>query len=293
MALKKIYKKDGSLTRHRGQFNPEHPGPFELSRSKVESFIKCPACFWLDRAKGVKFPSIPSFNINSNTDKLLKRDFDSVRGRKTHSTLAKAGLGHLIPFDHEDLEKWTNSLHFGLTPRHFNTLHEETNILFGGGLDDVLQNQDSGVLHIVDFKSTSNQSNEPYRVNLEGQWKASYKRQMDMYIWLMRRKGFETSDIGYFVYVDGLHDGINGMLESKENAIDLPKDYAPMESLYDQNGVMYFGLAVLEYEANTAWVPEVLKEIKECLTTSSCPVHAEGCEYAQFLDQTFNATRLR
>ena len=54
--------------------------------------------------QGVKFPSIPSFNINSNTDKLLKRDFDSVRGRRTHPSLAKAGLAHLVPFEHEDLE---------------------------------------------------------------------------------------------------------------------------------------------------------------------------------------------
>ena len=152
MKERRIYKKDGALSRHRGRFNPEHPGPFELSRSKVESFIRCPACFWLDRARGVKFPSIPSFNINSNTDRLLKRDFDSVRGRETHPALAKAGLGHLIPFDHEDLGKWTNSLHFALTPSHFNTLHQETNILFGGGLDDVLQNQYSGQLHVVDFK---------------------------------------------------------------------------------------------------------------------------------------------
>ena len=293
MALKKIFKKDGSLTRHRGQFNPEHPGPFELSRSKVESFIKCPACFWLDRAKGVKFPSIPSFNINSNTDKLLKRDFDSVRGRETHPSLAKAGLSHLIPFDHEDLEKWTNSLHFGLTPNHFNTLHEETNILFGGGLDDVLQNRSTGELHIVDFKSTSNQSNEPYRVNLEGQWKASYKRQMDMYIWLMRSKGFKTSDIGYFVYVDGLHDGIKGMLEHGQSLVELPKDYAPMKTLYDQTGVMYFGLAVLEYKADTSWVPKALKDIRECLMMSACPEHSSGCEHQTFLLQTNAVTNIK
>ena len=293
MAQKKIHKKDGSLTRHRGQFNTEHPGPFELSRSKVESFIKCPACFWLDRARGVKFPSTPSFNINSNTDKLLKRDFDSVRGQKPHPCLVQAGLPHLIPFEHEDLEKWTNSLHFGLTPNHFNTLHKETNILFGGGLDDVLQNQNTGELHIVDFKSTSNQSNEPYRVNLDGEWKASYKRQMDMYIWLMRRKGFATSDTGYFVYVDGLHDGLKGMLESEQTIFELPTDYRPKERLYDQTGVMFFGLAVLEYSADTTWVSKTLEEIKKCLMANHCPEHTPGCEYEKFLEQASQAIALQ
>ena len=79
------------MKRHRKVFDPKNENPFEISRSKVENFIRCPACFWLDKVKGVKFPSIPPFNINSNTDKLLKRDFDSVRGIKTHPILEKNG----------------------------------------------------------------------------------------------------------------------------------------------------------------------------------------------------------
>ena len=97
------------MKRHRKVFDPKNENPFEISRSKVENFIRCPACFWLDKVKGVKFPSIPPFNINSNTDKLLKRDFDSVRGIKTHPILEKNGLGHLIPFEHDDLDKWISS----------------------------------------------------------------------------------------------------------------------------------------------------------------------------------------
>lgn len=64
------------MARHRGRFDYECDEPFELSRFRVESFIGCPACFWLDRMAGVKFPNMPPFNINSNTDRLLKRDFD-------------------------------------------------------------------------------------------------------------------------------------------------------------------------------------------------------------------------
>ena len=123
------------------------------------------------------------------------------------------------------------------------------------------KNKNTGELHIVDFKSTWSieqaLSGQP-RWGMEGR---PYKRQMDMYIWLMRRKGFETSDTGYFVYVDGLHDGINGMLEGEKITIDLPQDYAPSGALYDQTGVMFFGLAVLEYNADTSWVSETLVEI--------------------------------
>ena len=37
-----------------------------------------------------------------------------------------------------------------------------------------------------------------------------------MYQWVMRRKGFEVSDIGYFLYVDGLHVGYDGMLNIED-----------------------------------------------------------------------------
>ena len=69
------------MARHRGTYKPENPEPYELSRSRLEAFLKCPACFWLDRVRGVKFPSIPAFLLNTNTDVLLKKDFDSYRGR--------------------------------------------------------------------------------------------------------------------------------------------------------------------------------------------------------------------
>ena len=71
--------------RHRGQFKLDHPAPFELSRGKVEKFIRCKACFWLEKAKGVKFPGMPGFNLNTNTDTLLKRDFDKCRGKATQT----------------------------------------------------------------------------------------------------------------------------------------------------------------------------------------------------------------
>ena len=60
------------MPRHRGQFKPDRSEPYEISRGKVENFIKCRACFWLDRVGGVHFPSIPGFNINSNTDNIEK-----------------------------------------------------------------------------------------------------------------------------------------------------------------------------------------------------------------------------
>ena len=72
------------MKRHRSTFDPNNPAPYELSRSRVENFVRCQACFYLQQVKGVPFPSIPGFNINEATDVLLKRDFDKYRGALIH-----------------------------------------------------------------------------------------------------------------------------------------------------------------------------------------------------------------
>ena len=62
------------MPRHRGIYNPENHLPYELSRTRVENYIKCPACFYMQQAEGVVFPSIPGFNINEATDILYHQD---------------------------------------------------------------------------------------------------------------------------------------------------------------------------------------------------------------------------
>ena len=129
-------KKDGTPTkRHRGTYTPENPNPYELSRGRVENFLRCKALFWLEQIKGVKQPKLPGFTINTTTDVLLKRDADKVRGKSSLPIWEAHGLGHLIPFEHEHLKNWTNSLHFGLNDTYFNCVHKETNIKLGGGIN--------------------------------------------------------------------------------------------------------------------------------------------------------------
>jgi hypothetical protein len=37
-------------------------------------------------------------------------------------------------------------------------------------------------------------------VTLDADWQIGHKRQMEFYQWLIRKKGFQVSNIGYFVY---------------------------------------------------------------------------------------------
>tara|TARA_B100000886_G_scaffold326617_1_gene273285 strand:+ start:2257 stop:3093 length:837 start_codon:yes stop_codon:yes gene_type:complete len=270
--------------RHRGKFDPDNPNPYELSRSRVENFLKCKACFWLEQIQKVKPPEMPSFTINTTTDILLKRDSDSVRGKSTLPIWVEAGLGHMIPFDHEDLEKWTNSLQYGLNDSYFNTIHKETNIKLGGGIDDVYLNTQTDQIHLVDYKSQAQGTKSPdkYEVkpsSIDDPWKIGYKRQMDMYVWIARQKGLNVSNTGYFVYVDAQHKDIEGMLDEKNPSIAWLK----------------FNAVIIPYEADPSWVEPTLFEIKDFLMNqSSMPNHTpkgdnfSGCDLGRYINEMVN-----
>ena len=163
------------MPRHRGAFDSSNPAPYELSRSRIENFIRCKACFWLEQIHRVSPPEIPSFTINTTTDILLKRDADAVRGKSSLPLWEQHNLGHMIPFEHENLEKWANSMHYGTNDSYFNAVHEPSNIKLGGGLDDVFLNTLTEQIHIVDYKSTAQGTRSPNKyekkpVSLDDPW---------------------------------------------------------------------------------------------------------------------------
>ena len=91
------------------------------------------------------------------------------------------------------------------------------------------------------------------------------KRQMDMYVWVMRRKGFSISSVGYFLYCDG----------------DRFSDY---DFLNSDNAIMRFKMSLIPYQVETSWIEPTLQKINKCLHQSNTPQHAENCEYGGFLD---------
>ena len=264
------------MARHRGTYNPDNAVPYEVSRSQIESFIRCPACFWMNRVKGIKFPGMPGFLLNTATDTLLKRDFDHYRElQKPHPFMIENGLEHLVPYNHDDFEQWTKSLQLGLR-----TEHQATNLIIGGGLDDVWHDLANDQLFIVDYKSTASRANEDKtglaKITLDGAYKEGYKRQMEIYQWIMRQNGFNVSDSGYFVYVNGDQHFEDGMLKNKAN-----------------DAIMRFDVQLIEYKGSDSWVEETIVNLNECLKQEHCPQHSSSgfgpkgdkqCEYATLFD---------
>lgn len=237
-----------AVTRKSNIFDPKSDAPFRLSRSKLENFLRCPRCFYLDRRLGVSEPSMPAFTLNVAVDHLLKKEFDIHRANGTaHPLMAHYGID-AVPFQHSLLDRWREN--FVGVEFH----HPATNFIFTGAIDDVWENS-HGELHIVDYKATSKDGNVVFGDSI---WHDGYKRQMEMYQWLFRKNGFTVSDIGYFVYVNGKKD---------RKAFD---------------GKLEFDVNIFPYEGNDDWVENALHTAHECLMSNTVPQPTETCEYCQY-----------
>ena len=67
--------------RTRNLYDPHTSNPFQLSRSKIDLFLNCPHCFYLDRRVGIARPPGFPFALNSAVDA-----FDWVRSPPSTKT---------------------------------------------------------------------------------------------------------------------------------------------------------------------------------------------------------------
>lgn len=70
--------------RTRNLYDLNSSEPYKLSRSRIEVFMQCPRCFYLDRRLGVDRPPGFPFALNSAVDALLKKEFDLLREKGEH-----------------------------------------------------------------------------------------------------------------------------------------------------------------------------------------------------------------
>ena len=110
-----LVKASGLRSRESSVYVPKQTEPFKISRSKFNDFLACKRCFYLDRVKGLASPSMPGWTLNETTDRLLKKEFDLCREKQIpHRMFNQLGLEGVVPYKHEDLDLWRDSLHHGL-----------------------------------------------------------------------------------------------------------------------------------------------------------------------------------
>ena len=228
-------------------YKPGQTTPYKISRSKIEDFVNCPRCFWIDRRLKISKPDTPPFQINKAVDELFKKEFDKYRMDKKAHPLMIEFVVDAIPYAHDDLDKWRENF-YGVQ-----YLDKDTNLLIFGAIDDVLVNK-SGELMVVDYKATAKKT----EVSLDAPWQISYKRQMEVYQWLLRNNDFKVNNTGYFVYTNGRLDldGFNDRVE--------------------------FRTKVIAYEGDDSWIPKTIKKIKECLEQEDMPLSGKDCQYCEY-----------
>jgi len=248
-------------SRQRGNnlYNSQSTKPYQLSRWRIEKFIRCPRCFYLDLKLGIEpylgphpLPGTPHLGIAVHA--LLRKEFDEYRlKKKPHPYITESGI-KAIPLNNDEISSWRNW-------RQGVRYHDETlNMIFMGVIDDLWVKED-GTLIIVDYKTASHSQIDLNAGNL----KQFHKRQIEFYQWLFAKKGFKVSDTGIFVYCNGLANrpGFSGRLD--------------------------FDVKLLPYKGDISWVDPILNDARECLKSNSIPKPSPNCVPCQYVS-AYNQT---
>ncbi len=236
--------------RQRNLYNPASKQPFNISRSKIDMFLQCPRCLYIDRRLGLGRPSMPGWSLNSAVDTLLKNEFDLLRKKGQAHELMKQYKIDAVPFSHPDLPVWRDDVYHYVGA---SVIHQPTNLRICGIIDDIWQDKNKELL-IVDYKATSTSK----EISLEDEYKQGYKKQMEIYQWIFRQMGFKISDTGYFVFANA----------SKNR----PK--------FD--GRLEFELSIISHKGDDSWVEPTIIDLKKTLNSDSIPPAGEKCEFCEY-----------
>ncbi len=221
---------------------------WKLSRSKIDLFQECPRCFYLDNKLGVKRPPGFPFNLNSAVDSLLKQEFDRHRASATRHPLQESYGLAMKPAQDDRIDEWRDNF------KGVAMVHKKTGMTVTGAIDD-LWVTDDGEYVVVDYKATAK---EEAVTELNDTWHDGYKRQMEVYQWLLRQNGLKVSDTGYFVYCTGRPDA---------EAFD---------------GKLEFDVHLIPYTGSDAWVEGVIEQIHGVLESKEVPESDKDCDYCRY-----------
>ncbi len=215
----------------------------KLSRTKLELFLDCRRCFWLDANKGVRRVPPAPYTINSAIDALLKAEFDGYRASATPHPLMRQHHIDAVPYRTAELAQWRNNF------TGIQVDHAATGFLFYGAVDDIWVNP-AGELIVVDYKATGAKEYKIYD---------SYKRQIEMYQWLLKAKGLRVCETGYFVFAK----------------VDKLGEFASAK--------LSFQLFVEPVKADTSWVEGALFDARATLEGGipECRTQCPWCQYAR------------
>ena len=188
---------------------------------------------------------------------LLKKEFDYCRERQIpHRLFISNNLDNLVPFYHDELDNWRDSLHKGLILRY-----KKTNIILTGGVDDIWQNKISKKLIIVDYKSQAKLGRLDKINYLKDPYHEGYKIQMDFYAYLLLGMGFKLDATSYFLVCNAKRD----------------------DEVFDKT--LNFDEYLVPYFWNINWIENKLEEMINVMNSTEIPKSNLSCKNCAYSEQ--------
>ena len=188
--------------------------------------------------------------LNHAVDKLLKREFNHYRLFALKHPIMKKYALDAIPFFHEKLSEWQDTLNGGIK-----FYHAPAQFIVTGAIDDLWINGANEVI-VVDYKATALKGSD----GPKGKWLKSCQRQLDVYAWLLEKNDFKVHKVGYFLYCNG---------DTKQKKL---------------NVTLNFDVSLIPHNINTSWIEEALLRAYYCLSQEEIPDFSKQCKMCNFLE---------
>lgn len=234
---------------------PSKLGTLKISRSGLKLFLDCPRCFWLDLHHKVKRPPGYPFTLSIAVDYLVKKEFDTYRADgKLPPVLKNYGIKDAKLFNGPELSEWRNNF------KGISYFDENLNANLYGAVDDVLEFSD-GSLGVIDYKSSGAKEITIYD---------DYHKQMDVYNYILKQKGYETYPEAFFVFYKVIKEGETGFA----NALKFTEEVRPVK-------------------VNNDWVGPAFEAAVELARSDVAPKsgskgkdgHCDHCHYVEMASQ--------
>lgn len=225
----------------------------KISRSGLKLFLDCPRCFWLDLHHKIKRPPGYPYTLSAAVDYLVKREFDGYREKgQLPPVLIEAGIKDAKLYSGDNLSEWRNNF------KGIAYFDESLNAILYGAVDDILEYSD-GSLCVIDYKSSGSKEITIYD---------DYQKQMDVYNWILKHKGYETYPEALFVFYQVMKEG----KESFDNVLEFKESVKPVK-------------------VNMDWVGNAFERAVQVARSDNPPLdppskgHCDHCHYVEMSNQ--------
>jgi len=157
--------------------------PIKLSPSKLNLFLECPLCFWLEN-QGIHRPSGAFPSLPGGMDRKIKDYFDKYRAKGLLPPELGGKVRGKLFNNFQVLNEWRDN------KRGLRWIDENGDILMGA-IDDCLVDGENFI--IIDFKTYGGSEIADEKIEY-------YQNQLNVYALLLEKNGFKHPGFAYLIF---------------------------------------------------------------------------------------------